>query len=148
LLLAPRTLVRVKTADRLEPVHWAHLTDGSPIRDCQVLGLPDAQQLPAHGLDMAHLECGLRPGTGVTRSRYVLDVKDLRPEAEKAKGSPWEGMSGAVLFAEGMVLGIITAAPPHWGHRRLDAIKGMDLDVRSPSWGPQGRPSRLGHHAG
>ncbi|MCO5968704.1 serine protease [Actinoallomurus sp. WRP6H-15] len=126
LLLADRDLVRTDVAARLEPVRWARPPDDSPIDDCQVMGFPHAERRPDELLDVQHIECALRPGSGIVRDRYILDIKDVAPEPVKGE-SPWQGMSGAALFARGHVLGVVVAASRNWGHRRLEAAKSRML---------------------
>ncbi|MCF3102339.1 trypsin-like peptidase domain-containing protein [Streptomyces roseoverticillatus] len=126
LLVSGRDLVRPDTADRLSPVRWARLTDDSPLAGCQAMGFPRAQQDRTRGVDIEHIECALRPGSGIVRNRYVLDVKDISPELASGN-SPWEGMSGAALFADGLLLGVVAEAPRNWRHQRLEAVKGRTL---------------------
>ncbi|MFC5143322.1 trypsin-like peptidase domain-containing protein [Streptomyces aureoversilis] len=126
LLLSGSDLVRPETAGRLSPVHWARLTDDSPLRGCQAMGFPRAQHDRSRGVDIEHIECALRPGSGIVRNRYVLDVKDVSPELASGN-SPWEGMSGAALFADGLLLGVVAEAPRNWRHQRLEAVKGRTL---------------------
>ncbi|MFH8370531.1 trypsin-like peptidase domain-containing protein [Streptomyces sp. NPDC018031] len=126
LLVSAEDLVRPETAARLPPVRWARLTDDSPLGGCQAMGFPRAQHDRTRGVDLEHIECALRPGSGIVRYRYVLDVKDVAPEPAGGR-SPWEGMSGAALFAQGLLLGVVTEAPGNWRHRRLEAVKGATL---------------------
>ncbi|GAA5070147.1 trypsin-like peptidase domain-containing protein [Streptomyces similanensis] len=126
LLLAPGDLVPPDVAHRLGPVHWARLTDASPIGDCQAMGFPRIARAPGGRLDIEHIECALRPGAGLVRGRYVLDVKDVAPEAAGA-GSPWGGMSGAALFARGQLLGVIVSMPENFSSRRLEAVRSSAL---------------------
>ncbi|MFI2640631.1 serine protease [Streptomyces sp. NPDC018610] len=125
LLASRRALVRPETATRLRPVTWARLTDESPVR-CQAMGFPRAQWGQGRNLDIEHIECALRPASGIVRGRYVLDVKDVSPELASGR-SPWEGMSGAALFARGGILGLVVEAPHNWRHQRLEAIKSRAL---------------------
>ncbi|GGY02289.1 hypothetical protein GCM10010324_56490 [Streptomyces hiroshimensis] len=126
LLVSGQDLVRPETAGRLSPVHWARLTDDSPLGGCQAMGFPRAQQNRTRGVDIEHIECALRPGSGIVRNRYVLDVKDVSPELASGD-SPWEGMSGAALFAHGLLLGVVAEAPRNWRHQRLEAVKSRTL---------------------
>ncbi|MFE2969364.1 serine protease [Streptomyces sp. NPDC059340] len=126
LLLAPRDLVPPDVAHRLGPVHWARLADASPIGDCQAMGFPRIARASGGRLDIEHIECALRPGAGLVRGRYVLDVKDVSPEPA-GQGSPWGGMSGAALFARGRMLGVIVSMPENFSSRRLEAVRGATL---------------------
>lgn len=126
LLVSAQDLVRPETAARLSPVGWARLTDVSPLGGCQAMGFPRSQHDRTRGLDIEHIECALRPGSGIVRNRYVLDVKDVSPELASGN-SPWDGMSGAALFAEGLLLGVVAEAPRNWRHQRLEAVKGRTL---------------------
>lgn len=125
LLVSRRALVQPEAAARLQPVTWARLTDESPVR-CQAMGFPRAQRGQGRNLDVEHIECALRPASGIVRGRYVLDVKDVSPELASGR-SPWEGMSGAALFARGGLLGLVVEAPRNWRHQRLEAIKSRAL---------------------
>ncbi|MGK5534048.1 trypsin-like peptidase domain-containing protein [Streptomyces sp. URMC 129] len=126
LLVADRDLLRPAVASRLRPVSWGRLSDDAPIGDCQVIGFPRASWQGGGRLDTEHIECALRPGSGIVRDRYVLDVKDVSPDLASGQ-SPWEGMSGAALFARGHLLGVVVAAPRNWRHRRLEAVKSRVL---------------------
>lgn len=126
LLLAPRDLVPPDLAHRPDPVHWARLADSSPIGDCQAMGFPRIARASGGRLDIEHIECALRPGAGLVRGRYVLDVKDVSPEPA-GQGSPWGGMSGAALFARGRMLGVIVSMPENFSSRRLEAVRSAAL---------------------
>jgi len=71
--------------------------------------------------DTEQLVARVRPLSGLVRERLEIVVDD--PPAAPADGSsPWAGISGAAVFAEDMLVGVIQSDPAATDHHRLRAV--------------------------
>ncbi|GGO89563.1 NACHT domain-containing protein [Wenjunlia tyrosinilytica] len=131
LLLAEDDLVTADTARALQPVGLAVVTGVSPLHGCQAIGFPDVQRDDAQHLDSEHFLGTLKPGSGMVRGRYAVDSAHTPPGAARGDGSPWAGMSGAALFAEGRLIGVVVHDPAGWQHGRLTAVPAVTLLERA-----------------
>ncbi len=71
--------------------------------------------------DTEQLAARLRPLSGLIRRRLELIVDDPSASAGQT-GSPWAGISGAAVFAEDMLIGVVVTDPAETGHHRLRAV--------------------------
>ncbi|GGP75797.1 trypsin-like peptidase domain-containing protein [Streptomyces melanogenes] len=112
------------------PVRWGELTctKPSPVPECSAVGLPRAAL--RSGLDAAGEAWQYRAPATVTgrinvvdnaSHPYSLQIDGQPPEGE-AGSSPWRGISGAGVFCEDLLLGLVTTAPRGWNHGRLEAL--------------------------
>ncbi|MFI5727829.1 bifunctional trypsin-like peptidase domain-containing/SEL1-like repeat protein [Streptomyces cyaneofuscatus] len=120
LLLADTELVDSETARNFADVVWGRTVDLEPWVGCQAIGYPTAARSGASP-DTEQLVGTLKPGTGVMRGRYVLDSLHGAP-APGDGPSPWMGMSGAALFADGLLVGVASGDPVAWAHGRVEAV--------------------------
>lgn len=98
---------------------WAEVLSPDPVPGCQAIGFPYVQRDARGRLDSEQLTGTFKPGSG-TVSGYGVLVADGMPPAPREDGlSPWAGMSGAVVFAGGALLGVIAADPGGWQHGRV-----------------------------
>lgn len=84
--------------------------------------------------DSEQLVARLRPLSGLIRHRLELIIDDP-PTAAGEGASPWAGISGAAVFAEDMLVGVVATDPAGTGHRRLRAVPelGLTAEGRLPT---------------
>jgi hypothetical protein len=81
------------------------------------------QRTKSGDLDTDQAVCVLKPGASMIRDRYALDLTTTPPGGR----SPWSGMSGAAVFADGLLMGVVVGDPSAWQHGRLEAVPGALL---------------------
>ncbi|MGW8726159.1 hypothetical protein ACWGNF_09040 [Streptomyces sp. NPDC055808] len=124
----PRSL-----GDTFSPVRWGELICTKPgfVPRCSAVGLPRAavRRDPggAGGGDRSYRAPAQLTGrinvVDNASHTYSFQLDGALPEHHSGQGSsPWQGMSGAGIFCEDLLLALITAAPAGWNHGRLNAI--------------------------
>ncbi|MEU8435142.1 tetratricopeptide repeat protein [Streptomyces sp. NPDC029216] len=104
-------------------VVWGRLHDLTPWPDCEAVGYPQAARRSRAGADSEQLVGTLKPGSSLMSDRYVLDSIHSAPgRAGTPGGSPWQGMSGAAVFAGHHLIGVVSGDPVQWGHSRVEAV--------------------------
>jgi hypothetical protein len=111
----------------------------------QVVGFPkfmervrDGQQIR----DSAHLTDGRIPvlslvKTGLLSVEVGKTPRELPPREEALGGSPWSGISGAPIVADGLLLGVVSEHAPREGSSTLTGVPLalLEKDDRYPGWG-------------
>ena len=102
-----------------ERVRFGRLATGDRAR-CRALGFPLAQ---AYGSkrDTEEIVGQLAPLAGAKRGLLTVHVDGSVPDRDDSGHSPWEGMSGAALFSDRLLVGVVVVAPTHFGTDRLAA---------------------------
>ncbi|MEU7134574.1 NACHT domain-containing protein [Streptomyces sp. NPDC046261] len=127
LLVAERALVTDETAQAFEPLVWGRAYDLRVWPNAQAVGYPHAQR-DAHGeLDTEQVIGTLKPGSNLLSGRHVLDSEFGAPGPAEGGGSPWAGMSGAAVFVDGLLAGVVCADPGGWRHGRLTVTPSATL---------------------
>ncbi|MFF4642085.1 trypsin-like serine protease [Streptomyces sp. NPDC001389] len=106
----------------LAPVRWGELTCSSPKVDaeCSAVGFPRAARFGAvhdSRLVLGHVS----PATGLNAAKYDVDVSNAVPD-DADGGSGWSGLSGAGLFCNEILIGLVEAVPDLWRGRTLWAL--------------------------
>ncbi|MDF2270829.1 NACHT domain-containing protein [Streptomyces coacervatus] len=127
LLAKKQDLLPPEEAERLGPVSWGVPSGLEPMESCQAIGFPQVQRDDEGGLDTEQIVGTFKPGSRMVRARYVLDTPHTPPITQAGGGSPWAGMSGAALFAEGMIIGVVVAESFDWQHGRIEAVRSRVL---------------------
>jgi hypothetical protein len=96
-------------------LRWGELAGGDPV-PCAAVGFPWASVRPDRQRDTAHLYGHLAPLGQLKAGRLDLDVASASPTAREG-GSPWAGMSGAGVIADGHLVGVITVDPGRYAGR-------------------------------
>ncbi|MFE7215709.1 caspase family protein [Streptomyces sp. NPDC057611] len=110
------------------PVRYGRITRRSAVVPVETAGFP-AYKAFVEGsgsdqhetADIAHLF-----GTASSLSnlrRGTLEISVDAPAEDASRGTPWAGMSGAPVWAEGRLVGIITSVSPREGPGRLAAAR-------------------------
>ncbi|MEU6574754.1 NACHT domain-containing protein [Streptomyces sp. NPDC046805] len=126
LLAIKQDLIAPEQAESLEPVRWGVPSGLEPMEACQAIGFPKVQREGDDGLDTEQIVGTFKPGSSMVRDRYVLDTPHTPPRGE-GTASPWAGMSGAALFADGLIIGVVVTDPFNWQHGRLEAVRSRVL---------------------
>jgi hypothetical protein len=113
------------------PVRWGELTCARPAPappQCEAVGLPLAAQRRIYGPGSPG---GRYRGEHVAKGRinvvdnasrtYSLQVEQA-PQDIRGAHSPWQGLSGAGVFYDEVLIGVVTEALHGWGNGRLDAL--------------------------
>lgn len=108
-----------------EPVRFGRLATLQPHQPAETIGFPAAQRESGGDLESAHVFGHINPGDKLLSGQWVLSVAGTSPEDLEA--SPWAGISGAPLFSDGLLCGVIMSDPPHWRHGKLNAAQAHRL---------------------
>ncbi|MEU2630398.1 tetratricopeptide repeat protein, partial [Kitasatospora sp. NPDC007106] len=104
------------------PVRWGRLATTRPGTRCEAWGSPDLVQRKDRPTDTEHETGWLNPGDREVGNRYVMNL-DGHPPAPVGDGkSPWGGFSGAALFCEDLLTGVIAVDPGGRSHAALEAV--------------------------
>jgi Trypsin-like peptidase domain len=119
---------------------------GDPVERCHVLGYPRfMERVAADGsrfretadaLGQVPVLSGLASGL---LSVHMSSSPQPLPSAQVALGdSPWAGMSGGPLVADGLLLGVVTEHAPRAGSAMITAtpLTALEHDRAHPGWGP------------
>lgn len=89
---------------------------------CECWGVPEVMQRAGQPVDTAQLIGTLNPGDGMVSDRYSVRL-DGHPPATGADGrSPWGGLSGAGVFCNDLLVGVIATDPAPFGNSVLEAV--------------------------
>ncbi|MDX3179678.1 tetratricopeptide repeat-containing serine protease family protein [Streptomyces sp. ME02-7008A-1] len=123
LLEADEELVREGTTCRMPDVRWGRVSDLAARENCEAIGFPQISLRDGLRPDTEQIVGTLKPGSSILRGRYVLDSSHAPPPAAGTTGaSPWQGMSGAALFLDEYLIGVVSGDPAQWGHARVEAV--------------------------
>ncbi|WP_239336706.1 serine protease, partial [Frankia sp. CiP3] len=107
------------------PVRWGRLTGQAGRVACEALGFPRVvKDLTTGDREVEHLTGRVHPGSGLRAGRYALVVDGVPPlpPANAVAKSPWAGMSGAAVFAGGLLIGLVALDDPRFAHSRLTVV--------------------------
>ena len=107
-------------------LRWGMLAGSDPV-PCAAVGFPWASVRPDRMRDTAHLYGQLAPLGQLKAGRLDLDVASASPSARPG-GSPWAGMSGAGVIADGHLVGVITVDPARYQDRLVAVPASRLLD--------------------
>ncbi|MFJ9826537.1 NACHT domain-containing protein [Streptomyces sp. NPDC101160] len=93
-----------------------------PIPGCVILGFPRIQRYEERRPDLDQFTGTVLPMAGLLRHTLTVEL-DGPPVIETVDGpSPLSGLSGAPVYADDGLLGIVRAVPRGRGHRRLECL--------------------------
>ncbi|MER6233383.1 NACHT domain-containing protein [Streptomyces sp. NPDC001663] len=121
LLVAPNDIVSADVLTKFAPLRWGELIRLDTQENCQAIGFPLVQRDERGNLESEQLVGRVKPGSSLVLGRYVLESSGPPPQSAGG-GSPWAGLSGAGLFCQGALIGVVTAAPTGWSHGRVEAV--------------------------
>ncbi|MGK5733167.1 NACHT domain-containing protein [Streptomyces sp. URMC 124] len=127
LLVGERDLVPEDVAEAFEPLVWGRAYDLRVWPGAQAIGFPHVQRDEEGELDTEQVVGSLKPGSNLLSGRHVLDSEYGPPQPPADGGSPWAGMSGAAVFVDGLLAGVVCADPNGWRHGRLTVTPSATL---------------------
>ncbi|MFJ7063803.1 NACHT domain-containing protein [Streptomyces sp. NPDC101115] len=93
-----------------------------PIPGCMILGFPHIQRDEERRPDLDQFTGTVLPMAGLLRHTLTVEL-DRPPATEATDGpSPLAGLSGAPVYADDGLLGIVRSVPRGRGHRRLECL--------------------------
>ncbi|MGW2219454.1 trypsin-like peptidase domain-containing protein [Nonomuraea sp. NPDC001684] len=107
------------------PVRWGRLVSRRAEVVCQASGFPEVLAQPDGVRERDQAGGRVNPEAGVKQRRYHLQV--LNSPKRSGAGSPWAGMSGAALFADDLLIGVVVADHQGYGGARLLATRAEAL---------------------
>ncbi|MGW3353732.1 tetratricopeptide repeat protein [Nonomuraea rubra] len=105
-----------------EPVRWGRTITFRTDIACTTWGRPAVVQAEGRPVELAQLSGTLNPGDQLVGNRYVMRVRGTPPAARPDGSSPWAGLSGAALFCDRLLAGVVAADPAGWQHGHLVAV--------------------------
>ena len=120
LLLAAEDLVPGTGFREFSRLFWGRLDDLAPRAGAHAVGYPQVQRDGADELDSEQLVGTLKPASGMLRGRQVLDSLHRAPDGPGGGRSPWAGFSGAPVFVDDHLVGVVRSDPTQWQHSRLE----------------------------
>ncbi|KEF17201.1 hypothetical protein DF18_30875 [Streptomyces rimosus] len=108
---------------RIADIAWGRIAGLAAWENCEAIGYPRISLQEGKRPDTEQIVGTLKPGSSLLRGRYVLDsAHSPPPHADGPSASPWQGMSGAALFAGEYLIGVVCGDPVRWGHARVEAV--------------------------
>lgn len=104
--------------------------------ECWAAGFPCAQKKrlgQREVFDLEHVRGEVRPLTGRKAGSLTVHIHGSVPIREGSGASPWAGISGAALFAGGLLTGVVIVDPAHFRGDRLEAVPLTAL-IREPGF--------------
>ncbi len=115
-------------------VMWGRVAGLASWENCEAIGYPRISLGEGKRPDTEQIVGTLKPGSSLLRGRYVLDsAHSPPPSVDGSSSSPWQGMSGAGLFAGEHLIGVVCGDPVQWGHARVEAVP-VSVLVGDPSF--------------
>src|SRR6185437_15386790 len=99
--------------------HWGRLVTSRPGTQCEVTGFPAVVGTP-EVRDTEQARGTINPGALVKSGMLAIGI-DHPPSRTTATESPWAGMSGAAVWCEGLLTGVVVIDPAGYDSRRLVA---------------------------
>ncbi|MFJ7148939.1 tetratricopeptide repeat protein [Streptomyces sp. NPDC100445] len=109
-------------------VRWGRMVTDRPGTGCETWGVPDVAQRsgddPAAGpvVEATQLEGRVNPGSGFAGNQYVMDLFQHPPQWSLPGTSPWGGLSGAAMFCDRLLAGVVASDRAHSAHGQLNVV--------------------------
>ncbi|WP_406354853.1 tetratricopeptide repeat protein [Streptomyces sp. NBC_01635] len=104
------------------PVRWGRMVTDRPGTDCETWGVPDVAQRKGRAMEAAQLCGALNPGSGITHNQYVMDLLQHPPQWSGPGTSPWGGLSGAAVYCDRLLVGVVASDRAHSGSGQLNVV--------------------------
>ena len=105
---------------RVAQVRWGRIFGNQPV-SCMAVGFPDAQVRPDHTREPEQVMGRIPPLTTSKANRLAVHVLGSAPTALSVGKTPWAGFSGAAVFVDSMLVGVVVQDPANFGTDRLTA---------------------------
>ncbi|WP_308301772.1 trypsin-like serine peptidase [Frankia umida] len=111
-------------AGEVTPVGWGRLTGQQSVKDCLLVGFPrlgrDEETLLRQP---EQAEGTISPVGGSRGDQLYFQIDGPIPAWWPKPGSPWAGVSGAAVFAGGLLVGVVAKDHQEFGGGRLSATR-------------------------
>ncbi|MFF3002242.1 tetratricopeptide repeat protein [Kitasatospora sp. NPDC057940] len=104
------------------PVRWGRPDTTRPGTACETWGVPDEAQRPGRAIEAVQLHGEINPGSGFVGNQYVMDLRTSGAGWPGDGTSPWGGLSGAAVFCDRYLTGVVTADRANSDHGRLNVV--------------------------
>ncbi|MFJ2751992.1 hypothetical protein [Streptomyces sp. NPDC087297] len=104
------------------PVLWGRPDTKRPGTPCETWGVPDESQRPGRPVEAAQLHGEVNPGSGFVGNQYVMDLRTPAAGWPGDGTSPWSGLSGAAVFCDRYLTGVVASDRQHSEHGRLNVV--------------------------
>ncbi|MFF2618318.1 tetratricopeptide repeat protein [Kitasatospora sp. NPDC058046] len=84
--------------------------------------MPDEAHRPDHAVEASHLHGEVNPGSGFVGNQYVMDLRTPAAGWPQDGSSPFAGLSGAAVFCDRYLTGVVSADRAHSAHGRLNVV--------------------------
>lgn len=123
---AALVLLNEDASARLEDIakrtsRWGLLTGVQPGIEATSIGFPRVLRDSNRTRVPEQLKGTINPGVA-SGGWYDILVTGPLPEASDTAPRPWAGMSGAAVFVDDLIIGVVSADLPAWSHGRLRAV--------------------------
>ncbi|WP_418958397.1 NACHT domain-containing protein [Streptomyces tritici] len=98
------------------------LATDRPVPGCEILGFPRVQRYEGRKLDLDQYTGTVLPMAGLVRRTLTVELDHPPAEPGDDAPSPLAGLSGAPVYADGGLIGIVRAVPRGRGHGRLECV--------------------------
>ncbi|MDT0448559.1 tetratricopeptide repeat protein [Streptomyces hesseae] len=106
-------------------VRWGRLVTHRPATACETRGLPDVVQRERQAADILHLEGTVNRADRSANNRYLMRLTERVEPCTDPSGravSPWAGLSGAAMFCDGLLTGVMCTDFGGFAHTRLEVV--------------------------
>ncbi|MFF0415595.1 tetratricopeptide repeat protein [Kitasatospora sp. NPDC004745] len=104
------------------PVLWGRPDTTCPGTPCETWGVPDEAQRLDCPIEASHLDGEVNPGSGFVGNQYVMDLRTPATGWPEDGTSPFGGLSGAAVFCDRYLTGVVAADRAHSAHGRLNVV--------------------------
>ncbi|MFE7560181.1 tetratricopeptide repeat protein [Kitasatospora sp. NPDC057500] len=104
------------------PIRWGRPDTTRPGTACETWGVPDEAQRTGRAVEAVQLSGEINPGSGFVGNQYVMDLRTPAGEWPGDGTSPWGGLSGAAVFCDRYLTGVVASDRAHSAHGRLNVV--------------------------
>ncbi|WP_405009352.1 trypsin-like peptidase domain-containing protein [Kitasatospora sp. NBC_01539] len=125
-------LVRVEAAEWREPAGtaepWGRMATTRTGQLCETWGIPGVirragtAERPHPPSEAMQLTGTINPGSGYVEKRHLLALTEHSMREWPADGPVWAGLSGAAVVCGGLLVGVVKAEVPGFGHGLLEVV--------------------------
>ena len=114
---APQGPVRI----RASAVRWGRLTGQRPGVRATAVGFPRALKDSEGTRVPEQVDGAINPGVAFGE-RYDVNLSGAHPLVDAEDPSPWAGLSGAALYCDALLVGVVVIDTPNFQSGRLTAV--------------------------
>ncbi|MFI9720772.1 tetratricopeptide repeat protein [Streptomyces sp. NPDC052396] len=103
-------------------VRWGRMVTDRPGTSCEGWGVPEVAQRSGAAVEAVQLKGRVNPGSGFVGNQYVMDLLQHPPQWPQAGSSPWGGLSGAAVFCDRLLTGVVASDRAYFGHGQLNVV--------------------------